>query len=282
MSLPVVMAAFVLAAVCLYALGVRLVAATGRWLAASHSTFANRDLADLFIFIRPQLVSWLSAGTALLLLGAALLGGVSLFVALPVVPLAVILPRVTLRLLRKRRQRQLLAQLPDALALLAGLLRAGHGLSQCLAQLATNQSPPLGQELGLIVRKHRLGVPFDLALQEFAGRVPEPDVSLFVLAVRVSREVGGNLAESLLRLGEGIRGRMLLRERIDALTSQGKLQGLIIGLLPLVLMLALAVLDPAPMRLLFTTPIGWAILGLLVALEATGFLLIRRIVSIDL
>ena len=73
-----------------------------------------------------------------------------------------------------------------------------------------------------------------------------------------------------------------MRERIDALTSQGKLQGLIIGLLPLLLMLALAVMDPAPMRLLFTTPMGWAILGLIAALEATGFLLIRRIVSIDL
>ena len=282
MSLAVVMGAFAVAAVCVYALSVRLLAATGRWLGARHSALANRDLADLFIFISPRQVSWLSAGTAVLLAGAVLVGGATPWLALPAVPLAVFLPRVVLRLLRNRRQRRLMAQVPDALGLLAGLLRAGHGLSQGLAQLAANQSPPLGQELGLIVRKHRLGVPLDLALQDFATRVPEPDISLFVLAVRVSREVGGNLAESLLRLGEGIRGRMLLRERIDALTSQGKLQGLIIGLLPMVLMFALAVLDPAPMRLLFTTPMGWAILGLVVALEATGFLLIRRIVSIDL
>jgi tight adherence protein B len=173
-------------------------------------------------------------------------------------------------------------QLPDALSLLAGLLRAGHGLGQGLALLALRQPAPLGQELQLIVRRQRLGVPMDAALQDLAARVPEPDVALVVLAVRVSRDIGGNLAESLQRLGEGIRARVLMRERIDALTSQGKLQGWIIGLLPLFMMLALSMVDPGPMGWLFHTGAGWSTLLVIAALEFSGFLLIRRIVRIEL
>ena len=94
-------------------------------------------------------------------------------------------------------------------------------------------------------------------------------------------EVGGNLAESLLRLGEGIRGRLLLRERIEALTSQGKLQGLIVGLLPVFLLIVLGFMEPEAMRRLYQTHQGWAALGAMLALEVTGFVLIRRIVSIE-
>ena len=280
-SVPVI-AAVMLASVVLYALIVRVAQQFTRWMGARHRRLADRDFADLFIFISSKQVSRLTAGFALVTLGGIVVSGLPPLVALPVVPIVVILPRCLLDFLRRRRQRRLMRQLPDALALLAGLLRAGHGLPQGLALLSANQSAPLSQELQLVVRKHRLGVSLDGALQELASRVPEPDMALGVLAVRVSRDVGGNLAESLLRLSDGVRSRQLLRERIDALTSQGKLQGVIIGLLPLVLMLALTVLDPAPMRLLFRTAAGWATLGVIAALEVAGFLLIRRIVSIDL
>jgi tight adherence protein B len=282
MSLAAVLLAWAVAAA-LAVLGLarswRVLAA---WLSGRHQGMADGDLADLFIFIPARRLT-----IVLLVSGAAVsLGlratGVPWTVALPVSLLWVLGPRWVLGWLRRRRQFRLLAQLPDAVALLSGLLRAGHGLGQGLALLAARQRAPLGQELQLVVRQHRMGVPLDTALQEFSARVPEPDVALLVLAVRVSREIGGNLAESLQRLGEGIRSRVLLRERIDALTAQGKLQGWIIGLLPLFMMAALSVIDPGPMAWLFHSTAGWATLAVIAALELSGFVLIRRIVRIDL
>jgi tight adherence protein B len=268
--------------VLLYLLAVRFLRHGTSWMGARHRNLADRDFADLFIFVSPRQLSMVTAAFTLATLGGVVLSGLRPWLALPLLPVAIIVPRWLLGFLKARRQRRLMAQLPDALALLAGLLRAGHGLTQGLALLSANQSAPLCQELQLVIRKHRLGVPLDGALQELAERIPEPDVALVVLAVRVSREVGGNLAETLLRLSDGVRSRLLLCERIGTLTAQGKLQGAIIGLLPLILMLALTILDPQPMRLLFGTAAGWATLGVIAALEVAGFLLIRRIVRIDL
>ena len=252
------------------------------WVALRHRGMAEGDLADLFIFIPARRLTWtlvLGGGSVLISL---IFAGTSPWVAVPAGVGCVLGPRGVITWLRRRRQFRLLVQLPDAVALLSGLLRAGHGLAQGLSLLAARQAAPLGQELQLLVRKHRLGVPLDTALQELASRVPEPDVALLVLAIRVSREIGGNLAESLQRLGEGIRGRVVLRERIDALTAQGKLQGVIIGFLPLFMMAALSFVDPAPMQWLFHSHAGWATLAVIAALEISGYLLIRRIVRIDL
>lgn len=252
------------------------------WLARRHHGMADGELGDLFIFIAPRRLSALLAASGSVVLVILLLLGLPALVSLSIALLWVLGPRWLLDWARRRRQARLLLQLPDAVALLSGLLRAGHGLGHALGLLALRQASPLGQELQLLVRKHRIGVALDDALQEFAARVPESDVRLIVLAIRVSREIGGNLAESLQRLGEGIRARVLLRERIDALTAQGRMQGVIVGLLPLLLMLALSVVDPVPMGWLFTTFPGRATLAVIAVLEFSGYLLIRRIVRIDL
>ncbi|MEY4762962.1 MAG: hypothetical protein RLZZ200_2818 [Pseudomonadota bacterium] len=268
--------------ICLLLAAWRTAPAVVAWFGRRHEGFADGDLADLFIFVpvrRLSAVLWLGAAGILVLLYAV---GLPWPFAGAAATFWLVAPRGLLGFMRRRRQRRLYGQLPDGIALLAGLLRAGHGLAQGLELIAGRQPAPLGQELHLLVRKHRLGVPLDQALQEFADRVPEPDVALLVLAIRVSREVGGNLAESLHRLGEGVRSRVVLRERIGALTAQGKLQGIIIGFLPLFLMAVLAVIDPGPMGWLFQTRGGWVTLSVIAALELTGFFLIRRIVRIDL
>lgn len=255
--------------------------AVAHWLRAGHRLAAERDLADLFIFIDPARLALYCAVGALLVLLLLWLVGLPLLLCL-VPALAVLLcPRWCIHWLRSRRTGRLMAQLPDALALLAGLLRSGHGLTQGLSQLAGRQAAPLGQELQLLLRKHRLGLSLDQALAEFHQRVPEADIALLATAVRVSRELGGNLAESLQRLSEGVRSRLVLRGKIHALTSQGRLQGLIVGLMPLGLMAVLSVMDPAPMRLLFSTSAGWCALLLIAVLELVGWYLIRRIVRID-
>lgn len=280
-AVPVLLGCGVAAALCVLCIGTSW-RSVATWVAGRHQGMADGELADLFIFIPARRLTVALVGSSAAVLLCLVMAGLPALVAASVSLLWVLGPRWLLGWMRRRRQFRLLVQLPDAVALLSGLLRAGHGLGQGLSLLALRQAAPLGQELQLVVRKHRLGVPLDAALQDFAARVPEPDVALLVLAVRVSREIGGNLAESLQRLGEGIRSRVLLRERIDALTAQGKLQGMIIGLLPIFMMLALSVVDPGPMGWLFHTMPGWATLAVIAALELSGFVLIRRIVRIDL
>ena len=281
MSAGLAAACFALAALASAVLAARLAGLLARRLGLSHRQAAERDLADLFIFIEPRRLSVLCGGGALVLLLVLAIMGVPLLLGLPLALAVLLCPRWCVGLLRQRRTRRLLAQLPDALALLAGLLRSGQGLPQALAQLAARQSQPLGQELQLLLRKQRLGLSLDQALAQWHERVPEPDIALLATAIRVSRELGGNLAETLLRLSEGVRSRVVLHGKIQALTSQGRLQGVIVGLMPLGLMAVLAAMDPQPMQLLFNTVPGWCALALIALLEGVGFYLIRRIVRID-
>lgn len=242
-------------------------------------SLTEQRLADLFVFLDARRV--LRASLAAML-GVAALGTFTsrpwLILLALAVPLA---PQAGYRWLRRRRHRRIAAQLPDASLALAAALRSGSSLPQALGTLATRQARPIAQEFDLLTRKQRLGVPLDQALAEFAERVPGPEAALFVAAVRIARELGGNLAETLERLGEALRRKLALEARIRALTSQGKIQGLVVGLLPLFLLWVLTLLEPEAMKPLFATPGGWAVLGVLAVLETVGFLLIRRIVRIE-
>jgi tight adherence protein B len=108
------------------------------------------------------------------------------------------------------------------------------------------------------------------------------DFVLFVTCVRVARDLGGNLAEAVERLAASLRRKLVMEDRIDALTAQGRLQGWIVGLLPVFLAGVLAWLEPDAMRRLYTTPIGWSVLAVLAVLLGAGALLIRKIVRIDI
>jgi tight adherence protein B len=179
------------------------------------------------------------------------------------------------------RRRRFERQLPDAADALAAALRGGAGLSQAIALLAEHQRSPLRDELSLLQRQQRLGLPMDEALLQLAQRSGSRDVELFGATLRVARELGGGLADALQRLAAGLRRRRAIEDKIDALTSQGRTQGVIVSLLPMLLALALLAIEPDATRPLFTTPAGWATLGVVVALQIVGWMLIRRIVRIE-
>ncbi|MEZ5532409.1 MAG: type II secretion system F family protein [Steroidobacteraceae bacterium] len=239
-------------------------------------------LADLFIFIAPQRLLRASAAAALggLVLAFVLtrswliasLGSCVVFAA----------PRVMHHVMRRRYRRRIGEQLPDAMSMLAGTIRAGAALAQGLDQLALRVAPPLGHELALVMRRHRIGVRFDEALRDFGRRVPLPEAQLLVTALTLTLQVGGSLGGALDRLTDTLRRKHVVEAKLRALTSQGRLQAIIVTALPVALMLALTALDPASMRPLYTTAGGWMVLGGIAMLETTGWLLIRRIVSVPL
>lgn len=242
---------------------------------------AHEGLADLFVFVDARR---LLAGSVLLAVAIAS-GGRALGLPWPVAVVAgsaaLVAPRVAHRWMHAHRMRRLAHQLPDALDALTGALRAGLGLQQAIATLAEQQPRPIALEFALVLRKQRLGMSLDQALAELAARVPRHEFVLFVTSVRVARDLGGNLAEALERLAGTLRRKLAMEDKIDALTAQGRLQGWIVGLLPVLLAGVLAWLEPATMRLLYTTPIGWSVLAVLAVLLGAGALLIRKIVRID-
>jgi len=190
-------------------------------------------------------------------------------------------PRVAMAWMRKRWRRELVQQLPDALTLWAGLLRAGQSSQQSLGQVAQRQRGALGAELRFVQGQLRMGVSLERAFHALCERAAVADLRLLATLLPTQRERGGNLAESLQRLAELLRARLLMEARIGSLTAQGKMQGLVVGALPLLVMAALYWMEPEAMRALHTTWQGWVALVAIGLLELVGFLLIRRIVHIE-
>lgn len=238
-------------------------------------------LADLFIFVDAARLWRVSAATALVVFALVAVLARALLPALATGVVVFAAPRLLHRWWRRRYLRQIARQLPDAIAMLAASVRAGAALAQGLDQLGSHAALPLARELALVMRRLRLGVGFDMALREFALRVPLPELCLFVTAIGLAMQLGGSLAGTLDRLVDSLRRKHAIEARLRALTAQGRLQAIIVTALPVALLFALTALDPASMRPLFATPAGWLVLGGIVLLEVTGWLLIRRVVAID-
>lgn len=248
---------------------------------ASFTERAKFQAEEFFLFIDPRklfaanlavmaiggMLVWLASGSALL--------GLAAFVALG------LLPRWLYRYLRLRRQKQFDEQMPDALMMLAGSMRAGVGLNAAMHQLVREAQPPLTQEFALVLREQRLGVTLEQSLAGLNRRVPTQTATLVVSAMRVAIETGGGLAETLERTAQTIRSRQQMEGKISALTAQGKLQAWVVGLLPIVLMLILDKMEPEAMAMLWHTRMGWATLAVIAFLELVGIYLIRKIVAID-
>jgi tight adherence protein B len=191
------------------------------------------------------------------------------------------LPRFVYARLRQRRLCRFEEQLPDALTMLSGALRAGLSLRSAIGQLVMEAPAPLGQEFTLLLREQRLGATLEQSLNGLARRVPTPTTVLTVSAMRIASETGGGLAEMLERTANTVRSRLQIEGKISALTSQGKLQAVIVGLLPVGLMFVLNEMEPGAMSVLWHTPMGWGALAVIAVLEGLGIFVIRRIVAID-
>ncbi len=182
----------------------------------------------------------------------------------------------------KKRQKAFLAQLPDTLALLAGTLRAGYSLMQGVEAVSQEVAEPMGAELRRVVTESRLGRPLEESLESSAQRMNSPDFSWAVMAIRIQREVGGNLAELLLTVGDTMTQRERLRRDVAALTAEGKVSAIVLGLLPLGLAAAMWVINPEYISTLFTTKAGNVMLGAAVVLAGFGFFWMKKTIEIEI
>lgn len=247
----------------------------------SFTQTARHTLGEMFLFVEASRLFHynLALLVALPLLVQIVTDSPPLAVA--TLALVAVLPRFVYRSLQERRLKLFLGQLPDALMALSSSLKAGGSLTASLEKLVEEQRPPLSQEFELFLRENRLGVDFDTALERMARRIGHQDFQLVAAGMRISREVGGNLAAILETQAEILRGKAIMEGKIRSLTAQGKLQGIIMTVLPLVLGTILYFLEPDAMMLMFTTSTGWAVLGVIAVMESLGYLAIRQITNID-
>jgi tight adherence protein B len=140
---------------------------------------------------------------------------------------------------------------------------------------------PIAQEFGVFLHQTRVGVRFEDAINEMEKRMGSEDLTLTVRAIETARQTGGSLTEVFDKIAHVIRERMRLQGRIRSLTAEGRLQGLVVGSLPILLMFALAFLDPKMISRFVDSPAGLGILGLAIVMEIAGFLVIRKILRID-
>ncbi len=249
-----------------------------------HETFtqtARHTLGEMFLFV--EATRLFQYNIALLVVLPLLVQVITDSPPLAVATLALVavLPRFVYRSLQERRLKLFLSQLPDAMMALSSSLKAGGSLTASLEKLVEEQRPPLSQEFELFLREHRLGVDFDTALERMTRRITHQDFQLVAAGMRISREVGGNLAAILESQSEILRSKATMEGKIRSLTAQGKLQGIIMTVLPLVLGTILYFMEPDAMMLMFTTSTGWAVLGVIAVMEFLGYLAIRQITNID-
>lgn len=213
-------------------------------------------------------------------LTAQLVGAGSPVMALAGLLVGVAAPCMVLGRAARRRHDAFVAQLPDTLQLVASGLQAGHSLPQALSAVVREAGRPVSDEFGRAMVDARLGRPVEDALEEVARRTGSRDFAWVVLAIRIQREVGGNLAEVLLTVAATVRERDRLRRQVHALSAEGRLSGWVLVALPVGMMLFLSVAQPEYVQPLVATPLGHLMLVGAVVLCAAGAFWISRVVAV--
>jgi tight adherence protein B len=243
------------------------------------------SVSSLFLY---QAGVTLSLGTLLLtsIAGFAVLGCVlySRFgAALPALLLSAgFLPLPFLYVQRKRAKRlsKLEQQLPEALGMMVSALRVGHSLTASLGAVAQESPEPISGEMRKCFEEQNYGVDLRTALVNLTERAPIQDFRIFVAAVLIQKESGGNLAEVLEKVAETTRERFRLKKQVAVHTAQGRMTGWILSLLPLVLGLAMYLVNPDGMSVLWKRPMGLKLLYTAIGMDVVGALIIRKIVRI--
>ena len=258
----------------------------------TYSQETARGFEDLFLFIPPRRIAeagWASGGAAfivvfLLTTDLTTLPGVLIGLAAGTAAgaLALRAPGAALRLLRRRRTARFNTQLAEALLGMSNALKAGFSIAQSFETVVQEGLSPIAQEFDVVLQETRIGVSFSDALANMERRVGSDDLSLVVSAIEAARRSGGNLTEIFDTIAGTIRERLRIEDRIRTLTAQGRLQGIVVGSMPVLILAVLLVIDPGLMLPFVRSTVGAVTLGIVAVMVALGAYFIRKIVNIDI
>jgi len=191
------------------------------------------------------------------------------------------IPYLVMRFRAKQRVGKLEEQLPDAIDLMGRAMRAGYPLSAGFKMVADEAPEPIATEFRQVFEEQRFGLPFDDSLLSLGERVRVSDIRILITAILVHRQVGGNLAEVLDNIAALVRERFKLRRQLKVITAQGRLSGYVLAFLPVVLGIAIFILNPEYMMPIFENEIGRFMLVGAFVFQILGYMWIRKILDIE-
>ncbi|UYZ21243.1 type II secretion system F family protein [Mesobacillus jeotgali] len=171
--------------------------------------------------------------------------------------------------------------LPDMISTIVGSLRAGFSFQQALKTVIEEAGSPIKEEMDSVIKEMQYGASLEDSLNELKERMPSEDLDLMIQAILIQRQVGGNLATVLDKIVQTIRERTKIHRQISSLTAQGRLSGIVIGLLPIILAFVLYLIEPEYIGTLFRHPIGIALTVAGIFSGIIGFVLIRKITAVE-
>lgn len=244
---------------------------------------------DLQHFLAQADSDWSAATFILLTIGLAVAAGLSLLVAsggwlLPLLgaTAGALLPYFTIARRRKKRFAKFEEHFPEAIDLLGRAIRAGHAFSTGLRLVAEEAPEPISGEFRQVYEEQKFGLPISDSLLALSDRMSLLDVRIFVTAVLIQIESGGNLAEILDNLAHIIRERFRFRRQLKVHTAHGRMTGIVLASAPVVAAIGMYILNPEYMSRLFTEPLGRLMLVMAGGLQVLGFISIRRIMDVEL
>lgn len=223
------------------------------------------------------------------LAAAAVAGGLALILHLA--PLAVLffvligglgLPRMVVKILIGRRVKKFTTHFADAIDVIVRGIRSGLPVGECFNMIASEAPDPVGSEFRQIVEGQRMGLTPEEALGRAVERMPTAELRFFAIVLAIQQTTGGNLAETLAKLSEVLRGRKRMRDKIQAMSSEAKASAGIIGSLPLAVGGLLTLVAPKYIGILFTTGPGHLVLFAGACVMGTGILVMRQMINFDI
>ena len=236
---------------------------------------AALTLENAFIFVREKRLYIVYIGLPLVL------GGIG-FIFLKIIGLVIgvgiglLLPFMVVKGIVAKRRKKFDSQLIDILMMINSCLKGGLTLIQSFEVVMEEMSPPASEEFGLVVREVKIGVSFEEALLNLNKRMKSEDMELAISAIIVARETGGNLPQIFSRLINVIRDRIQVKEMAQTLTLQGRIQGLIMSLIPIVFVIMVWKINPHHFDIMLRDDFGRRLLMLAVVLQIIGLFLIRK------
>jgi len=190
------------------------------------------------------------------------------------------LPMAVVKYLYDQRCNRFVEQMVDGLTIMANGIKAQLAVVQTMERVVENLNGPIKQEFALILEEIRLGRSLEESLVALSERIPRPDVQMFATAIVILKETGGNLGETFTTIVTTIRERQKIEKKIQAMTAQGLMQGIIMSLVPLVLMIMFVIVDPSFIKPMFNTTLGLFLLMIMFSLQIIGGITIRKLVKI--
>ncbi|WP_201729043.1 type II secretion system F family protein [Acidocella sp. C78] len=193
-------------------------------------------------------------------------------------PLFILVARLAFGTVHARRSTLLLRQFPDALTTIVRTVRVGIPVQEALRVVAQDMPAPTGREFSRIADQVAIGTPLEQALRQMADRVKLAEYGFFATAISLQSRYGGGLVTTLEGLAEVIRKRVAMKARGYALASEARTSALVLGIIPLVAALAIEVIQPSYLRVLFVTHAGKILLAVAIGLLAGGAMVMREII----